>query len=72
VFNGDKDEYNTQVDEIVGGAVPAQSMTDVIKVRIEHTGDRQWCFVRHSMSSVDIGNSKYYKERTKWYKISKL
>jgi hypothetical protein len=47
-------------------------MTDVIKVRIEHTGDRQWCFVRHSMSSVDIGNSKYYKERTKWYKISKL
>jgi hypothetical protein len=24
------------------------------------------------MSSVDIGNSKYYKERTKWYKISKL
>jgi hypothetical protein len=30
--------YNTQVDEIVGGAVPAQSMTDVIEVRIEHTG----------------------------------
>jgi hypothetical protein len=64
--------YNTQVDEIVGGAVPAQSMTDVIEVRIEHTGDRWWCFVRRSMSSVDRGNSKYYKVRTKWYKISKL
>jgi hypothetical protein len=64
--------YNTQVDEIVGGAVPAQSVTDVIEVRIEHTGDRRWRFVRHSMSSVDIGNSEYYKERTKWYKISKL
>jgi hypothetical protein len=60
------------VDEIVGGAVPAQSMTDVIEVRIEHTGSRRWRFVRRSMSSVDIGNSKYYKERTKWYKISKL
>jgi hypothetical protein len=64
--------YNTQVDEIVGGAVPAQSMTDVIEVRIEHTGNRRWRFVRRSMSSVDIGNSEYYKERTKWYKISKL
>jgi hypothetical protein len=47
-------------------------MADVIEVRIEHTGDRRWRFVRRSMSSVDIGNSKYYKERTKWYKISKL
>jgi hypothetical protein len=64
--------YNTQVDEIVGGAVPAQSMTDVIEVRIEHTRNRRWRFVRRSISSVDIGNSKYYKERTKWYKISKL
>jgi hypothetical protein len=45
-----KGEYNTQVNEIVGGAVPAQSMTDVIEVRIEHTGSRQWRFVRHSMS----------------------
>jgi hypothetical protein len=38
--------YNTQVNEIVGGAVPAQSMTDVIEVRIEHTGNRRWGFVR--------------------------
>jgi hypothetical protein len=38
--------YNTQVDEIVGGAVPAQSMTGVIEVRIEHTGDRRWGFIR--------------------------
>jgi hypothetical protein len=67
-----KDEYNTQVDENVGGAVQAQSMTDVIEVIIEHTGNRRWRFVRRSMSSVDEGNSKYYKERTKWYKISKL
>jgi hypothetical protein len=50
--------YNTQVNEIIGGAVPAQSMTDVIEVRIEHTGDRWWHFVRCSMSSVDRGNSK--------------
>jgi hypothetical protein len=28
-----KDEYNTQVDENVGGAVPAQSVTDVIEVK---------------------------------------
>jgi hypothetical protein len=41
-----KEEYNTQVDEIVGGAVPAQSMTDVIEVRTEHTGNRRWGFVR--------------------------
>jgi hypothetical protein len=30
--------YNTQVNEIISGAVQAQSMTDVIEVRIEHTG----------------------------------
>jgi hypothetical protein len=72
VFNGDREEYNTQVVEIVSGAIPAQSMTDVIEVRIEHTGYRWWRFIGRSMSSVDIGNSKYYKERTKWYKISKL
>jgi hypothetical protein len=41
-----KGEYNTQVDENVGGAVQAQSMTDVIEVRIEHTGNRRWGFVR--------------------------
>jgi hypothetical protein len=50
--------YNTQVNENVGGAVQAQSMTDVIEVRIEHTGDRRWRFVRRSMSGVDRGNSK--------------
>jgi hypothetical protein len=50
-------------------------MTTVIERKAVFThGNRRWHLVKGAVCQdvIEEATSKYYKERTKWYKISKL